>query len=216
MIKQSVLDKIHQYFPNVKIAYKDQSLLMKILGILLFFIPSFMASYTTTIGDTIYYSSAKFIDSHIASTFITLLHEVVHINDEKRLGKLLFSASYLLPQLFILLAIPFAFIIGWWSLLFLLFLAPIPAFFRMLLEKRAYLASLYVMKKLNDKCGYNIDLNYQSQFFVEQFKNSAYYWMWPFNNLDNEFAMAITKIQNGDRPYNDKVFDILDEIIVVY
>jgi hypothetical protein len=216
MIKQVVLDVVHKYFPDVQIDYKDQSTFMQVLGKILFFTPSFMTNYTTTIGDTIYYPSSSFVNNHVASTFVILLHEIVHVSDEKTISKTLFSVAYLFPQLLVLLAIPFAFVIGWWALLFLLFGTPLPAYFRMLLERRAYMASIYVMKKLNDKCNYNINLDDQMNYFLAQFKNSSYYWMWPIKNIDTEFANALTEIKNNNRPYNDKVFDILDEIIAAY
>lgn len=216
MIKQSVLDVVHKYFPDVQINFKNQSTFMRVLSKILFFTPSFMTDYTTTIGDTVYYPSSSFVNGHPASASIIFLHEIVHINDEKTISKPLFSLLYLLPQLLVLLVVPFAFVVGWWALLFLLFGAPLPAYFRMLFERRAYMASLYVMKKLNDKCGYNIDLDGQAQFFLQQFKGAGYYWMWIFNDLDDQFNKALTDIKNNNRPYNDKVFDILDEIIAVY
>lgn len=216
MIKQPVLDMVHKFFPSVVIAFKDQSLFMKILGKILFFNKSFMTNYITTIGETIYYPSANYVNGHPASAFIVLLHELVHVRDEKTVGKTIFDALYLLPQILAFLAIPLFFVIGFWSLLFLLFAAPLPAYFRMNYEKRAYLASLYVMKKLNDKCQYNIDLNDKKQYFLQQFKSSSYYFMWPFSNLDAQFTAALTKINNNERPYDDMIFDILDQIIAVY
>lgn len=216
MIKQPVLDTVHKFFPNVAIAFKDQSLFMKILGKILFFNKSFMTNYITTIGETIYFPSVNYVNFHPASMFIVLLHEIVHIHDEKKISKPIFNLLYLLPQLLALLAIPLFFVIGFWSLLFLLFAAPLPAFFRMNFEKRAYIASLYVMKVLNDKYAYNIDLDAKTQYFLQQFKDSSYYYMWPFSNLDAEFAAALVRIRNNERPYKDDIFDILDQIIAVY
>jgi len=188
---------------------------MKILGFMLFFSPDFKTSYTTTIGDTIYYPSQSFVNLHPVSTLVILLHELVHVYDEKRLTKPLFSASYLLPQLLAFLIIPLLFISWKIALPFLIFLAPFPAYFRKLYEKRAYLASLYVMYQLNIKSSFNIDIENQSQFFANQFKTSAYYWMWPFKSINSEFEAAVQLIKSGKRPYEDKVFDILDQIIAV-
>lgn len=216
MIKQPVLDVVHKFFPDVVITFKDQSLFMKILGKILFFNKSFMTNYITTIGETIYYPTASYVNGHPASAFIVLLHELVHVKDEKAISKPIFDGLYLLPQILALLAIPLFFVIGFWSLLFLLFAMPLPAYFRMNYEKRAYIASLYVMKKLNDKCQYNIDLNDKKQYFLQQFKSSSYYFMWPFSNLDAQFTAGLVKINNNERPYNDGIFDILDQIIAVY
>jgi hypothetical protein len=70
------------------------------------------------------------------------------------------------------------------------------------------------MKKLNDKHHYKIDLKSQKDFFVNQFKTSSYYFMWPFSNIDNYFNEAIVKIENNEKPYEDnEVFDVIDQII---
>ena len=55
MISQEILDKAHEFFPGLKLRYKDESTLMKIMGKLMFFNPSFMTQFTTTIGETIYF-----------------------------------------------------------------------------------------------------------------------------------------------------------------
>lgn len=216
MINANVLNVATQYIPQLKIAYKDQSTFMKLLSKILFFNPNFMTQYTTTIGYTIYYPSQSFVNNYTASSFFIFAHELVHMLDEKKISRILFGSLYLLPQLLILLAIPFAFIWGWWALLFVLLGAPLPAYFRMLFERRAYMVSIYVMKKLNDKCSYGIDLDSQTQFFLQQFKNSGYYYMWLFSNLDAQFATALAAVKNNERPYVDPVFDVIDQIIAVY
>jgi|SRR5579885_1002689 len=218
MIKQQVLDKVAQFFPDVKIAYKDQSTLMKILGFLLFFNPAFMTSYITTLGSTIYFPSQTYVNAHPVSSLVVLLHELTHVKDEKKISKVLFSLAYLLPQLLVLLFLPLLFIFGWKVALFsLIFLAPLPAYFRMIFEKRAYMTSIYVINKLNQTHpDYKINLDDQTKFFVAQFKNFSYYVMWPFNSIDKEFATALQLIKDGKRPYEDPVFDILDQIVVVF
>jgi hypothetical protein len=65
---------------------------MRFLGALLFFNPSFMSTYTTTIGHTIYMPK-KDIGTDRGARI--LLHEGVHVGDYERWG-LLFSLSYLL------------------------------------------------------------------------------------------------------------------------
>lgn len=218
MIKQVVLDKVAQYFPKAKIGFKDQSTFMKIIGALLFFNPGFMTQFITTIGDTIYYPSATYVNSHPVSSFVVLLHELVHVYDEKKYSKILFMLSYLLPQLLVLLFLPLLFLVGWkFALISLVFLAPFPAYFRMHFEKRAYIASLYVMQKLNmSHPDYKIDIDDRSNFFTQQFKNASYYFMWPFSNINSDFTKAVDAIKSGNRPYEDKLFDILDEIVSVF
>lgn len=218
MFKQIVMDTVTKYFPQVKIGYKDQSTLTKLLGILLFFTPAFMVSETTTIGNTIYYPNVNYVNVHPATSFIILMHELIHVQDAQKITKPFFSLLYLLPQLLFLPILLLLLLISWKIAIpiALLFLLPLPAYFRMKFEKRAYMASLYTMNKLNIKSNYNININDQKNLFVQQFKNATYYFAWPFNEISGEFDMATQKILNGERPYDDPVFDILDEIISVF
>lgn len=217
MIKVAVMEVVHQIFPNVKIAYKDHSLLMRVLSTLLFFNPLFMRSYITVLGNTVYFPSDHYPNSHPVSSFIVLLHELVHVYDQDRLSKPLFSILYLFPQILFLPTL-LLFLISWKIALplILLTLLPWPAYFRMIFEKRAYLASLYVIHCLNNKYHYNINLHQKKQFFIEQFKDSYYYYVWPFKSLDNDFNQAIKKILQGSRPYEDHIFDILDRLILLF
>src|SRR5271167_3756358 len=93
------------YFPKLQIKYKNQSSVMRFLGKLLFFTPGFMTDYTTTIGSTIYAPSTQFFTLHPVSSSVVLLHEFVHMYDQKIVSPLLFQLTYLLPQLLILPAL---------------------------------------------------------------------------------------------------------------
>lgn len=180
----------------------------------MFFNPDFMNNYITTIGSTVYYPTEQFTKLKQVSSSIILLHELVHIYDSNKTTKPLFMFLYLIPQIFILLALPL-FIISWKIALplIILFALPLPAYFRMYFEKRAYMASLYVMEKLSKKLNFNSILLDQETFFLTQFKNSSYYFMWPFSNLQAEFDNSVKEINNGNRPYNDEVFDIIDVLV---
>jgi uncharacterized protein YihD (DUF1040 family) len=107
------------------------------------------------------------------------------------------------------------FIISWKIILplILLCLLPLPAYFRMYFEKRAYISSLYVIKKLADKHGFNAKLDLRKEDFLSQFKDASYYFMWVFPGLRKEFDDALIKIKDNKRPFEDKVFDILDYLI---
>lgn len=202
------------YFPDLEIKYKDQSLFMKILGKILFFAPTFMTSYTTTIGSTVYFPSENFVKLNSVSSLVILLHELVHIHDAKRVTKPVFSLSYLLPQiLFPLCAL--LFLVSWKIALplTLLSLAPIPAFFRAYWEKRAYISSLYTTKLLSVKMGFDTNLETQAQRLLQNFQGPAYYFMWPFHNIDKEFSDAAKTSEAGNRPYQDPVFDMLEDLI---
>jgi ABC-type multidrug transport system fused ATPase/permease subunit len=142
---QNTVQASQKYFPHLQIKYKDQSFLMKLIGKLLFFNKTFMTDYTTTLGDTIYFPNEAFVKVRSISSTVILLHEIVHIKDSHKLTKLLFSLLYACPQILLLFFIPMLFISWKFALLFLLFALPIPAFFRMYFEKRAYLSSLYAI-----------------------------------------------------------------------
>lgn len=209
----NIVKKAKEYFPDLQVKYKNDSLFMKFLGTLLFFNKEFMKSYTTTIGSTIYFPSKKFVELKGNYSKVILLHELVHIKDSTIIGKLLFNIQYLSPQIFILFALPMLLISWKISLFFLLFGLPFPSYYRMNLEKRAYLSSLYVEKKLADKHGYEPELERHAKYYIGQFKGSYYYFMWPFSNIDKEFADAIILINNGKRPYDDIVFELLDALV---
>jgi hypothetical protein len=215
MISENVINKAKEYFPDLKIKFKDESLFMKILSYILFFNKYFMTDYTTTIGSTIYYPSRKKIDKFEISSIIVLLHELVHIYDAKKVSKPLFSFLYLIPQSLVLLLLPLFFLLDWTLVLplILLCLLPLPAYFRMVYEKRAYMVSMYVMNVLSKKMNFKYDVDKYSKEFLSYFKSSFYYFMWVFPDLDKKFEEAAAKIKIGERPYEDKVIDIIDNIL---
>jgi hypothetical protein len=211
---QALISSAQQYFPDLKIKYKNKSTLMWIMGKLLFFNKDFMTSYTTTIGSTIYYPTESSTKVRPISSATILLHELVHINDAKKFTKPLFGFLYLTPQILALLCIPLFFLS--WKIalpLLLLFMAPVPSFFRMHFEKKGYLSSLYVLNALGNKLNFDPELDQQKETFIKQFTGSYYYFMWPFNNLNKEFDECMNKIKAGGRPFEDPVFDILDDLI---
>jgi hypothetical protein len=208
-----LINNIKLYFPNFQIKYKDQSLLMRIIGTLLFFNRKFMTTYTTTIGSTVYFPSQNYIQSAPVTSTTILLHELVHIYDGKKISKYLFGVLYLFPQILIFLLFPMLFLSWKLALIFLVFLLPLPAYFRMYFEKRAYISNLYVLYRLGNKLKFNVDLEYNKDFNLSQFKNSYYYFMWPFSGINKDFDLAIQKIKNGERPFESPVFDILDSLI---
>lgn len=211
---QELTTAAQAFFPDLKIKYKDQSPFMKLLGKLLFFNKSFMTSFTTTIGSTVYFPSENFVKLRPISSEIVLLHELVHVSDAKKLNKLLFGFLYLLPLTLIPLAL-LLFLFSWKIALPLLLLsaAPLPAYFRMHFEKRAYLVSLYCTQQLAVRKQFTINLEKSAAGYLDNFKDSSYYFMWPFKNLDKEFADAVVKVQAGQKPYEDPVFEMIDKVL---
>ncbi len=214
MFKKEILEKVAAHFPDAKIKFKDESWLMKLIGKIMFFNKNFMTQFTTTLGSTVYFPSQSFVDIRPLSSLVILLHELVHIKDAAKQNKIVFGLKYAFPQILALLS--FVILIFSWKLALipLVFLLPLPAYFRMVAERRAYFASLYVIKKMNDKFNYSTNLSRRSEDFIKEFKESTYYYMWPFA-IEKEFAEALVKIEAGGRPFDDEIFDILDEIVSV-
>lgn len=216
MAFQDLLIAAQKYFPSLQVKYKNQSTFMKVLGTILFFNKSFMTDYVTTIGSIIYIPDQNYMKLHPVSGSVTFLHELVHIYDSGKISRPLFTFLYLLPQIMALLLLPLFFFLKWWIVLplVLLCLAPIPAYFRMVFEKRAYISSIYTLNALGKRLNFNPHLANQVSFFVEQFCNSYYYFMYPFKKeLNKQFNEAMQKVLSGQRPYQDPVFDILDDLV---
>jgi len=216
MISETVLAKAKEFFPDLEIKYKDESTLMKIVGRILFFNKSFMTNFTTTLGSTIYFPNKKFEQLRPISALVILLHELVHVHDSKKWSRILFSFLYLFPLTLAVLLLPFLFLS--WKIflpLIILSLCPVPAYFRMLFEKRAYLVSLYCTYQFSIKKQFTTNLDNAAVSYLSNFKDSSYYFMWTFKNLDKEFADAIVKVRAGQKPYEDPVFEMIDKVLEV-
>lgn len=157
---------------HLKISYKDQSTLMKILGVVLFFNKDFMGRYSTTIGSTVYFPSKKWVLENRNASAKILAHELVHIADSKSMWGFVFSYSYLFPQILASLALVSIFGSFLW-LLFLIFLLPFPSPTRTFFELRGYAVSDFITFKQTRKF-------IPTDFLVSQFTTSKYYFMWPF------------------------------------
>jgi len=210
---ETLTQEAKKHFPDLEIRYKDQSIFMKVLGTLMFFNKDFMTKYITTIGSKVYFPSEEHVATRPLSSSITLLHELVHIYDSKKFTSLLFSFLYLVPQILILVALPLMFI-SWKVALVLmvLFALPLPAYFRMYFERRAYISTLYVYKTIADRTSKVFDYNKHKESAIAQFKTSAYYYMWMFKGIKNDFDKAIVDVKEGKKPYDDKILDIVADL----
>jgi ABC-type multidrug transport system fused ATPase/permease subunit len=206
----TLLANIQKIYPDVNVQYKDQSTFMQILGKILFFNPSFMTDFTTTVGTTIYYPSQEWVNNNIYSAEVLMLHELTHIYDQKNSNSILYALLYVLPQLLFILFIPLLFVINWkFALIPLVFLAPIPSYFRMYYERRAYTISMYATQKLG--C-----IQTAVPAYVADFTSSEYYFMWPFtSSLTTYFTTVQNQIINNQRPSNPEpaVYDLVDQIL---
>ena len=77
-------------------------------------------------------------------------------------------------------------------------------------KKRAYLSSLYVIQKLSKQMHFVPHLELESQNLLKQLQGH-----WPGNlfSLENEFNTALIKIRADQRPFEDPIFDILDDLV---
>ena len=76
-------------------------------------------------------------------------------------------------------------------------------------EKKACLSSLYVIWKLSERIRFKPHLEIETKRFIKQLHKP---WL-PTTLLEKQFEVAIHKIKQGERPYQDPVFDILDDLI---
>ncbi len=208
---KSFFDELKIHEPKLKLAYKDESLLMKIIGKILFFNPNFMTAYITTLRNTIYFPSRIQVEMDDLSAMLVICHEFQHVRDSKKLTYPIYSFIYLFPQilfLLALLAIPLAFILPWYyaiiPLAALLFLLPIPAYGRMKIELRGYSMSLFALSEFlkgtgKDRAYITGILSERANMYDKyQFKGPSYYFMWPFG-VRKELGKVIEQIRtSGD------------------
>ena len=191
---------------DVQIKFKDESALMKILSFVLFFNKNFMTRYITVIGKTVYFPSRQWLYNNRMSAANSLCHELVHISDQKNVGFFAFGMSYIFPQWLALFALT-SFMVGPWALVFLLFLAPLPAPFRAFWELRGYAMTDAVMFS---STGRFVDLS----FLENQFTGSGYYFMWPFTKSLRSEIENNRKLIKANRLHK-KIIDA-DQILSAY
>jgi len=158
MLDQLIAD-IKSEFPDFKIVYKADSGFMKAINVFLLIVTfgqmkAFMADYTTTIGHTVYVPSGW--DSWAEqSRVIILRHERVHMRQQKKYSRPVFTFLYLIP-------------------IFPVFLA----YWRARLELEAYTETIQATVDLH---GTAMVLSHDfKNKLINQFTTSAYGWMWPF------------------------------------
>jgi len=210
-------EKIQPIVPGYKVVRKKDSLLMRFLGVILFFVPNFMENYGTTVGNKVYLTDNSLKNQHIGLA-VHLGHEAQHVYDKQHffLRAFGYGIFYLLPQVLALVALgsllAIWFDIRWlWCLTALALAAPIPSYGRMWVERRGYLLSFM---------GYSwVYGDEQSAKImgrqIKQFTGPAYYFMWPFKkSLLKWFTKNITKYQNNPElagPVHKFVFDFIRE-----
>lgn len=205
---EKMVENLAQQEPGFKISYKTDSKLMKFLGKILFFNPEFMTRYTTVLGKTIYFPSREFVTENPKGKLVTVAHEYQHVKDSSDLSFPVFALAYLSPQILAPFMLFFC-LLYWWLglLLFALFLAPLPAYGRMLIEKRGYVMTLFASNEIYLERG--LDQKTRRELLLgrikninKQFTSPAYYFMWPFGlkkSLEKEVDRILSEEVLRDR-----------------
>lgn len=182
----------------LKIRFKDESKKMKALNtVMKWFVKDFMTRFTTTWGYTVYFPSRAYVKANPKLATRILAHELVHLLDTKRHGKLIFTLGYLFPQILALGVFSFPWL-GWWALLFLGFLLPFPAPFRFYYESRGYAVSM--MTRLDDRS--------KPELYLPFFTTWIYYKMYPFKKkVCQKLLYWEDKTRKGEAPVLQKVMD---------
>lgn len=214
--------------PGFKVDFKDESTLMKLIGMILFFNKAFMTGFITTIGYTVYWPDRESLEKRGDNAMSTLAHEYRHAKDAEKYTRPLFGFLYLLPQLLAAPGILSALIMipllifsviswSWWMLplmLSALLVAPLPAYFRMKFEVNGYMMSLFMLNELLkedgiDKDNRKIRLAIRANDINKNFTGPNYYFMWPFG-VEERLLKASDKILNEDMVNEHEIYqDVL-------
>jgi hypothetical protein len=150
---------IKAQFPDFNVKVKQESVLMRVLGKLMFWNSGFMSRQITTIGNTMYFpqntidrwfylENEKAMAAYKKAYCETFAHEYVHMLDGRSRW---FKLGYLFPQILGVLALgslgAFWCVYALGCLLFLAALAPWPSPGRTKAEARAYTISLRLSKR---------------------------------------------------------------------
>lgn len=165
-------------FPDAKIKFKNKSIFMRILGLLLFFNPSFMSKFITVIGNTIYVPNAAWMEKNYLGIIFTFSHEFIHMWDRAHVYTF-FSLGYVSLQFWALFSFTacLAFINLWFLLCLscLVFIAPWPSPWRTQIEANGYAMTMYIRSITIDPW-YNKEEG--AQLLAEKhFASKQYYWM---------------------------------------
>lgn len=179
---EAVQDRIASQIPGFSVEYKTESLVSKIIGVLVWpFNREYMTSYTTTRYPHVFFPSREFVEGNYRRAWKILCHEYVHLVDRLAKG-VWFDISYLSMQLwavFSLSALSAIWVgpIGLLGLTALIFALPWPSPGRREAELRGYTMSMAV-----NHWRYGDVHDTTKDWMVQHFTGSDYYFMWPFKN----------------------------------
>lgn len=163
--------------PGVRIKFKKSSIIMRLLAIILFPINRrFLSAYTTVLGKTVYFPNPDWLNKHYRRAVGIISHELVHLSDRANEKPLMFEIKYLFPQILSVLSLLalFAFASAWFllALVFLVFLAPWPAPYRLRYESTGYCMSMHY----REITGSSFDFVYWRNIYAKELSGSSYYY----------------------------------------
>lgn len=193
-----ILELCEAEVPGFRVAFKDCSKFMKFLNVFAqVFNKTFMTGYITVMGGCVYFPNKKELIDCQADYANVLAHELVHMKEQQKTGKLVHFFRYGSPQIFAVLSLlsVLAFINPWFllCLTFLLCLAPIPAVGRKNIEMNGYEMSLAMTYWRTGQIG-EADIEWAAQ----QFTSSNYYFMYPFEEaVLHELRLRAIHVRTG-------------------
>lgn len=171
---EALVEALRAEIPGFRVVRKDQSTLHRaihyaLIGLTFGQMRSYLDSYQTTIGKTVYVTS-DWDEWEPDERYATMRHEAVHLRQFKK---------YTLPVMAVLYV-----------------LLPLPmglAYFRARFEMEAYAESIRVEAELHG-VGYVRGADYRNHV-IGQFMGPSYGWMWPFRrSLDRWYDRIVATI----------------------
>ena len=177
---------IQRDIPSYRLIVKEKHWLYRLIFKVM---PRFHETITTTIFPNVYMPENIYIEP---ACWKILAHEYVHLMQARK-HPFIFLLKYVFPQTLGLLAL-MGFGLGPHALWALLFLTPLPAYFRMKYELEGYAMSMAV-----NFWRYQSVSNEQKQFVKNVFLGGTYYFMWPFRKwIDRKINTIALQIERGE------------------
>lgn len=109
---RSLENRIRTDIADFKVRFKDESWLLKAMGVLSYpFNPRFMTNVTTTLGSTVYFPTRAYYEQNVERSFDILTHEYVHMWDRKTGAHS--EVLYLFPQLLAVVPLLLYWVFAW-------------------------------------------------------------------------------------------------------
>ena len=179
-----LIEGISREFPRFRLVRKDRSRFQRAIhyglcAITLGGMRSYLTSYQTTIGDTIYVTD-DWDERDPDDRFVTLCHERIHLRQFRRYTVIGMAVLYLL--------------------------VPLPmglAYFRARFEKEAYAESI---RRGAEVYGFeHVSAGDYRAHIVDQFLGPSYGWMWPFRgSIESWYDRVLASIEATIDPRPDR------------